>query len=135
MPDQRRRVADFCVDAEVPELDNDVGTGREGDVEARCFSESNLVHITGWHMWCWLRWPDADLMLERDSPRDQLVVTFFVLTVVALLLFAAIGSRSVEIGVRRDVYRRHGDSSITDAMQNAESFGSKRSANRSAWIQ
>lgn len=30
-------------DAEVPELDNDVGTGTEGDVEARCFSESPLV--------------------------------------------------------------------------------------------
>ena len=26
------------VDAQVPELDTDVGTGTEGDVEARCFS-------------------------------------------------------------------------------------------------
>lgn len=25
-------------DAQVPELDTDVGTGTEGDVEARCFS-------------------------------------------------------------------------------------------------
>jgi hypothetical protein len=30
------------VDAQVPELDTDVGTGTEGDVEARCFSMSIL---------------------------------------------------------------------------------------------
>jgi len=29
----------LAIDAEVPELDTDVGTGTEGDVEARCFSE------------------------------------------------------------------------------------------------
>lgn len=35
------------VGAEVPDLDNDVGTGKEGDVEARCFrtsSPSNPAH-------------------------------------------------------------------------------------------
>ena len=31
------------VDAEVPELDTDVGTGLEGDVEARCFSECHYL--------------------------------------------------------------------------------------------
>ncbi|GFZ43218.1 hypothetical protein JCM24511_00937 [Saitozyma sp. JCM 24511] len=57
----------ICRDAEVPDLDVDVGTGLEGDVEARCF--------------------------KRDSPRDQLIVTFFVLTVFALLLWAGVRSR------------------------------------------
>ena len=28
------------IDAQVPELDADVGTGTEGDAEARCFSQS-----------------------------------------------------------------------------------------------
>ena len=30
-------------DAQVPELDEDVGTGTEGDVEARCFSERSFL--------------------------------------------------------------------------------------------
>ena len=34
--------AGLMVDAQVPELDTDVGTGTEGDVEARCFSMSGL---------------------------------------------------------------------------------------------
>lgn len=29
----------------MPELDNDVGTGTEGDVEARCFSESFVAYL------------------------------------------------------------------------------------------
>ncbi|WVR05693.1 hypothetical protein IAU60_002717 [Kwoniella sp. DSM 27419] len=57
----------ICRGAEVPELDADVGTGTEGDVEARCF--------------------------KRDSPRDQLVVTFFLLIVFGLLLYAAVRAR------------------------------------------
>jgi hypothetical protein len=32
----------ICEGAELPELDKDVGTGNEGDVEARCFSESDV---------------------------------------------------------------------------------------------
>lgn len=96
MPGVSGAYADFPADAEVPELDNDVGTGREGDVEARCFSTfdsrlslfSQQCHAGTWDV-------ETDDGAERDSPRDQLVVTFFVLTVVALLLFAAIGSRSV----------------------------------------
>lgn len=35
----------YEADAEVPELDNDVGTGTEGDVEARCFSESFVAYL------------------------------------------------------------------------------------------
>ncbi|KAK1927698.1 hypothetical protein DB88DRAFT_478917 [Papiliotrema laurentii] len=57
----------ICKDAQVPELDADVGTGTEGDVEARCF--------------------------KRDSPRDQIIVTFFVLIIIGLLLFQAIRSK------------------------------------------
>jgi hypothetical protein len=34
----------LTADAQVPELDVDVGTGTEGDVEARCFSGSEVVH-------------------------------------------------------------------------------------------
>ncbi|KAE8540155.1 hypothetical protein D1P53_004093 [Cryptococcus gattii VGV] len=34
----------ICKGAEVPELNKDVGTGTEGDVEARCFSEILLLH-------------------------------------------------------------------------------------------
>lgn len=30
---------------------------------------------------------------ERDSPRDELIVTFFVLTVIGMLLFAAVRGR------------------------------------------
>ncbi|KAI5452598.1 hypothetical protein NCC49_000759 [Naganishia albida] len=57
----------ICRGAEVPDLDTDVGTGKEGDVEARCF--------------------------QRDSPRDQWVVTFFILIVLVLLLTASIRNR------------------------------------------
>ncbi|ORY21857.1 hypothetical protein BCR39DRAFT_569175, partial [Naematelia encephala] len=57
----------ICRNAEVPELDTDVGTGLEGDVEARCF--------------------------KRDSPRDQLIVTFFLLIVIGMLLYAGIRAR------------------------------------------
>lgn len=35
------------LDAELPELDKDVGTGNEGDVEARCFSTSPLLPLIG----------------------------------------------------------------------------------------
>ncbi|RSH85818.1 uncharacterized protein EHS24_003998 [Apiotrichum porosum] len=57
----------ICKGAQVPELDTDVGTGTEGDVEARCF--------------------------KRDSPRDQAIVTLFVLTVCGLLLYAGVRSK------------------------------------------
>jgi hypothetical protein len=70
-------------DAKVPELDADVGTGTEGDVEARCFSSCSVYEA-----------PSA-LMEERDSPRDQLIVTFFLLIVVGLLVFQAIRIRCV----------------------------------------
>jgi hypothetical protein len=38
-------------------------------------------------------WTTQALTQERDSPRDELIVTFFALTVIALLLYAAIRTR------------------------------------------
>ncbi|TXT13569.1 hypothetical protein VHUM_00936 [Vanrija humicola] len=58
---------EICKGATVPELDNDTGTGTEGDVTATCF--------------------------RRDSPRDQVIVTCFVLVCLALLLVAAVRAR------------------------------------------
>jgi predicted MFS family arabinose efflux permease len=40
---------------------------------------------------------ETGLMAERDSPRDQLIVVFFLLVVSALLLYAAVRSRWVVI--------------------------------------
>jgi len=50
----------------------DTATGKEGDVEARCF--------------------------QRDSPRDQFVVTLFLLTVFGLLLGAGVKNRILKAG-------------------------------------
>lgn len=79
------------IGAEVPDLDNDVGTGKEGDVEARCFRTSDTSYPPSWHSAH--RRPHA----ERDSPRDQWVVTFFILIVIVLLLTAAIRNRYVRL--------------------------------------
>lgn len=45
----------------------------------------------------------AELGSERDSPRDQLVVTLFLLTVFGLLLGAGIKSRLMKAGISADV--------------------------------
>lgn len=58
---------DICAGAVLEPTDPDTATGKEGDVEARCF--------------------------ERDSPRDQLVVTLFLIIVFGLLVGAAIKGR------------------------------------------
>ncbi|KZS92971.1 hypothetical protein SISNIDRAFT_549996 [Sistotremastrum niveocremeum HHB9708] len=63
---------DICIDASLGDTDPDTATGKEGDVEARCF--------------------------QRDSPRDQLVVTLFLLVVFGLLLGAGIKSRMEKTG-------------------------------------
>lgn len=39
------------------------------------------------------------LLLERDSPRDQLVVTIFLLTVFGLLLGAGVKARMLKAGL------------------------------------
>lgn len=63
----------ICAGAKLGDADPDTATGKEGDVEARCF--------------------------QRDSPRDQLVVTLFLLTVFGLLLGAGIKGRMVKAGL------------------------------------
>ncbi|KAL1738268.1 hypothetical protein HDZ31DRAFT_51253, partial [Schizophyllum fasciatum] len=63
----------ICAGASVGDTDPDTATGKEGDVEARCF--------------------------QRDSPRDQLVVTLFLLTVFGLLLGAGIKGRMLKAGI------------------------------------
>ncbi|KIM66178.1 hypothetical protein SCLCIDRAFT_111091, partial [Scleroderma citrinum Foug A] len=63
----------ICAGATLGDTDPDTATGKEGDVEARCF--------------------------QRDSPRDQLVVTLFLLTVLGLLLTAGIKNRMLKAGI------------------------------------
>ncbi|KAF9056189.1 hypothetical protein BJ165DRAFT_1431590 [Panaeolus papilionaceus] len=62
-----------CAGAQLGNTNPDTATGKEGDVEARCF--------------------------QRDSPRDQLIVTLFLLTVFGLLLGAGIKSRILKTGI------------------------------------
>ncbi|KAG8933061.1 hypothetical protein FRC02_000161 [Tulasnella sp. 418] len=64
----------MCIGADIGGTDPDTGTGKEGDVEGRCF--------------------------QRDSPRDQLVVTLFLLIVFGLLLGAAVRGRMEKAGLR-----------------------------------
>ncbi|KAJ3719900.1 hypothetical protein EV361DRAFT_293404 [Lentinula raphanica] len=63
----------ICAGASLGDTDPDTATGKEGDVEARCF--------------------------QRDSPRDQLVVTIFLLVVFGLLLGAGIKRRLEKAGL------------------------------------
>lgn len=63
----------ICNGASLGDTDPDTATGKEGDVEARCF--------------------------QRDSPRDQLVVTIYLLTVFGLLLGAGVKARMVKAGL------------------------------------
>ncbi|KAF8626532.1 hypothetical protein AX15_004835 [Amanita polypyramis BW_CC] len=67
----------ICAGASLGEANPDTATGREGDVEARCF--------------------------QRDSPRDQLVVTLFLLVVFGLLLGAGIKSRLEKAGLATEM--------------------------------
>ena len=48
------------------------------------------------------------LIPERDSPRDQLVVTLFLLTVFGLLLSAGIRSRMLKAGLDTNLLRSSG---------------------------
>jgi len=72
----------ICAGASLGDTDPDTATGKEGDVEARCF--------------------------QRDSPRDQLVVTLFLLTVFGLLLGAGIRSRILKAGLETNLPWRTG---------------------------
>jgi len=66
----------ICLDAGLGDHDPDTATGKEGDVETRCF--------------------------QRDSPRDQLVVTVFLIIVIGLLIGAAVKTRMEQIGFDRN---------------------------------
>ncbi|KAG2366547.1 hypothetical protein BDR07DRAFT_1395794 [Suillus spraguei] len=63
----------ICDGASLGDTDPDTATGLEGDVEARCF--------------------------QRDSPRDQLVVTLFLLIILGLLLGVSIKNRMLKAGL------------------------------------
>ncbi|EGN93323.1 hypothetical protein SERLA73DRAFT_189898 [Serpula lacrymans var. lacrymans S7.3] len=63
----------ICAGASLGDTNPDTATGKEGDVEARCF--------------------------QRDSPRDQLVVTLFLLTIIGLLLGVGVRNRMVKAGL------------------------------------
>jgi len=67
----------ICAGASLGDTNPDTATGKEGDVEARCF--------------------------QRDSPRDQLVVTLFLLTVFGLLLGAGVKSRIMKAGLASEL--------------------------------
>jgi len=67
----------ICAGASLGDTNPDTATGKEGDVEARCF--------------------------QRDSPRDQLVVTLFLLTVFGLLLGAGVKNRMIKAGLSADI--------------------------------
>ncbi|KIO25779.1 hypothetical protein M407DRAFT_243975 [Tulasnella calospora MUT 4182] len=62
----------ICVGADIGGTNPDTGTGKEGDVEGRCF--------------------------QRYFPRDQIVVTLFIIVVVGLLLAAAVRRRMERTG-------------------------------------
>ncbi|KAF8216226.1 hypothetical protein K438DRAFT_1800282 [Mycena galopus ATCC 62051] len=98
----------MCAGATLGDTNPDTASGKEGDVEARCF--------------------------QRDSPRDQLVVTIFLLTVFGLLLGAGIKSRMVKAGMADthiipwDAGRRWWDSWQPGTQMGLPRFG--RSADR-----
>ena len=87
----------ICAGATLGDTDPDTATGKEGDVEARCFR----MYILGW--WTTQGYSVQAMLTmasaERDSPRDQLVVTLFLLTVFGLLLGAGIKGRMVKAGL------------------------------------
>ncbi|KAF8335483.1 uncharacterized protein EI90DRAFT_2913297, partial [Cantharellus anzutake] len=62
----------ICLNAGLGDQNPDTGTGKEGDVDTRCF--------------------------QRDSPRDQMIVTLFLLTIIGLLIGAAVKTRLERIG-------------------------------------
>ncbi|TFL06572.1 hypothetical protein BDV98DRAFT_600598 [Pterulicium gracile] len=63
----------ICAGATLGDTNMDTASGKEGDVEARCF--------------------------QRDSPRDQLVVVLFLLTVFGLLLGVGIKGKMHKAGI------------------------------------
>ena len=85
----------ICAGATIGDTNPDTATGKEGDVEARCFRALCLL-LDVFHL---LAHTSLAHHTERDSPRDQLVVTLFLLTVFGLLLGAGIKGRMVKAGI------------------------------------
>ncbi|SPO32528.1 uncharacterized protein UTRI_04272 [Ustilago trichophora] len=81
---------DMCKGAKLEHTDHDVGTGFEGDVWAKCF--------------------------ERDSYKDQSIITLYLLVVVGLVGFAAM-RRRVEGWVQR--YQHMGPHGLYSAVREA----------------
>ena len=88
-----------CAGASIGDANPDTATGKEGDIEARCFRAYSPT-LTSWpssHSPS-LRPSHAAAMPERDSPRDQLVVTLFLLPGFGLLFGAGIKGRMIKAG-------------------------------------
>lgn len=81
---------DICKDAKLEHTDHDVGTGLEGDVWAKCF--------------------------ERDSYKDQSIITLYLLVLVGLVVFSALRGRLVGL---YDQYQSQGPSAIYNSVRNA----------------
>lgn len=87
----------ICAGADLGETDPDSAPGKKGDVEARCFRAYTIYYYfvcPYLHIPCILNFAAK----ERDSPRDQLVVTLFLLTVFGLLLGAGIKGKMLKAG-------------------------------------
>lgn len=78
----------MCKGAKLEHTDHDVGTGFEGDVWAKCF--------------------------ERDSYKDQSIITLYLLVVVGLVGFAAMRGR-VEGWIQR--YQQMGPQGLYSAVR------------------
>jgi hypothetical protein len=96
----------ICKDAVLGDPNPDTATGKEGDVEARCFRVYTMFYIshsagpglpTSLCLFQHNTDTDATHEIERDSPRDQLVVTLFLLIVFGLLIGAAIKGRMAKV--------------------------------------
>lgn len=83
----------ICAGASLGDTNPDTSTGKDGDIEARCFRALWFHVMLSIELMCWL----YDIV-ERDSPRDQLVVTLFLLTVFGLLLGAGIKGKMMKAG-------------------------------------
>ena len=79
---------DICKGAKLEHTDHDVGTGFEGDVWAKCF--------------------------ERDSYKDQSIITLYLLVLIALVAFAALRTRMEKW---YHEYQRLGPQGIYDAVR------------------
>jgi hypothetical protein len=81
----------ICAGASLGNTNPDTATGKEGDVEARCF-RTFYSSFSFYNKYTHLSY------VERDSPRDQFVVTLFLLTVFGLLLGAGVKNRILKAG-------------------------------------